>query len=299
MRKFLFILYLFFLLHAQAFSQELNARVELNAPQIQNVNKRVVDLLQKVIQDFLNNQSWTNVTITPQERIDCNFIITIYEYDGSKEFKADAQVMSSRPVYGTNYNSPILVFRDKTFNFSYVEGEQLDFSDTQNLNNLTALLGFYANVIVGMDMDTFKLNGGTAAFSNARNIVNYSQSATQVGWKAMESMDNRYWLITNLLDRKFNAYREFAYQYHINGLDQMASNDLQARQNMSKLIPKLKEVDRFGAGNILTPAFYAAKANEFVGVFSRLPGNESVVLYNLLAELDPSNISKYEALKRS
>lgn len=288
---------LFLVLNVSGFSQELNARVELSAPQLQNTNTRTLELLQRVISDFLNNRAWSNSTIQPAERIDCSFNIVITAYDGSKEYKATAQVQSSRPVYGTNYNSPILSFRDKSFHFSYVEGEQLEFNTNQNLGSLSSLLGFYAHVIIGMDMDSFRKSGGTQLLGRARNIVNYSQNSQVEGWRGMEAMDNRYWLITNLLDVKYMPYRDFSYTFHREGLDRMTENEAQAKQTMSSLLPKLKDVDRNNTGNVLTNCFFTAKSNEFVGLFAKMPGNESIKIYNLLVELDPSNSTKYDTLK--
>jgi len=278
-------------------AQELNARVEIQSPQVQNTNKRALDILQKVIYDFLNNRSWTNLQINAQERIDCSFVITIHEWDGSKAYKASAQIFSFRPVYGTNYTSPLLAYHDRFFNFSYVEGEQLDFNENANLNSLSSLLAFYANVIIGMDGDTFKLLGGTKYLNTARTILNAAQSSQEEGWRSMESLENRYWLINNLLDNKYRPYRDFAYQYHINGLDKMAQEETKARTTMVDLLDKLKEVDRNNTGNVLTPVLFAAKSNEFVGIFSKLPGNMSVKVFNTLVELDPSNTVKYETLR--
>ncbi|MGJ1294592.1 DUF4835 family protein [Sphingobacterium spiritivorum] len=286
------------MLITRSFAQELNIRVEVQSPQVQNTNKRALEVLQKAISDFLNNRAWTANKVQNEERIDGALVITITSWDGSKEFKGTAQVFSSRPVYGTNYNSPILAFNDKYFNFSYIEGDILDYNENQYMSNLASLLGFYANVIIGMDADSFKLYGGNTYFSVARDIVNYSQNGDYVGWRSMDAFDNRYWLITNLTDRRYVAYRDFAYNYHINGLDKMAENEPQARTEMGALLPKLKEVDRNNSGNILTSAFYSAKSNEFVGIFSRMPGNEGVKAYNLLVELDPANSTKYEEIRK-
>ena len=291
----LLLLYSFFCLNIQA--QELNARVEILSPQVQNTNKRALDILQKVVYDFLNNRAWTDMRINASERIDCSFVITIHEWDGSKAYKASAQIFSYRPVFGTNYTTPVLAYHDRYFNFSYVEGEQLDFNENTNLNSLSSLLAFYANVIVGMDADTFKLYGGNTYLTSARTILNAAQSYPEEGWRSMESLENRYWLINNLLDRRYQPYREFAYQYHINGLDRMAQDEIKARTTMVGLLDKLKEVDRNSTGNVLTPVLFSAKSNEFVGVFGKLPGNESVKAFNTLVELDPANTSKYEALR--
>ena len=295
--RFLLLLLLYVSSHT-SFSQDLNARVEISAPQVLNANTRTLEVLKKAIFDFLNNKSWTGVAMRPEERIDCSFNIVLAEYDGMDRYTATAQVNSVRPVFGTNYNSPILSFRDKYFNFTYTEGEQLDFNDEQNLGPLSSLLAFYAYTIVGMDMDSFTKMGGTAMFGKARTIVSYSQSRQNEGWRAMEATDNRYWLINNLTDRKYNPYREFAYVYHREGLDNMVENESEAKKKMGDLLLKLKEVDRSYTGNVWTSAFYTAKSNEFVGLFSKMPGNESIKIYNLLAELDPTHISKYENLKK-
>jgi len=277
--------------------QELNARVEVQAPNVPNTNKRTLDLLQKLVHDFLNNRNWTDQNANPQERIDCSFIITIREWDGSKAYKASAQVFSSRPVYGTNYSSPVLAYHDPSFHFSYTEGEQLDFSEQASPSSLSALLAFYANVIIGMDADTFKLYGGTKQMNAARMILNAAQGFPEEGWRSMQSLKNRYWLINNLLDRKYRPYREFFYRYHIDGLDKMTQDETKARTAMASLLDKLKEVDQNNTGNVLTSMLFSAKSGEFVGIFGKLPGNMGVKAYNDLVALDPANAAKYEVLK--
>lgn len=296
MRK-ISLLLLTFLCSLQLSAQELNARIEIQSPQVQNTNKRALDLLQKVVQDFMNNRAWTSMKVNSQERIDCSIVITVSQWDGSKTYKASAQVFSFRPVYGTNYSSPMLAYHDRNFNFSYVEGEQLDFNENTNSSSLSSLLAYYANIIIGMDADSFKLYGGNPYFSSARTIVNAAQSNPEEGWRSMESLDNRYWLINNLLDRKYQPYRDFAYQFHMNGMDKMANEESKARVTMVGLLDKLKEVDRNNTGNVWSSVLFSAKSNEFVGVFSKLPGNEGIKAYNKLVELDPSNTNKYEVLK--
>lgn len=286
------------LLASESLAQELNARVEIQSPQVQNTNKRALDMLRNVVQDFMNNRSWTDVKIDPRERIDCSILITIAEWDGSKTYKASAQIFSFRPVYGTNYSTTVLAYHDRTFNFNYVEGEQLDFNENVNLNSLSSLLAFYANVIIGMDADTFKLYGGNKYLTSARTILNAAQSSQEEGWRSMESLTNRYWLINNLLDRRYEPYREFAYQYHIQGLDQMSGHGVEARKAMVDHLAKLKEVDRNHTGNVLTSVLFTAKSDELIGVFGKLPGNEGIRVYNMLVELDPSNTSKYELLRK-
>lgn len=282
----------------RALAQELNVRVEIQSPLVQNTNKRALDMLKNVVEDYMNNRPWTDVKVDPRERIDCSLVITIAEWDGSRTYKASAQIFSFRPVYGTNYSTTVLAYHDRSFNFNYVEGEQLEYNENVSSSSLSSLLAFYANVVVGMDADTFKLYAGNKYLLSARTILNASQSYQEEGWRSMESLTNRYWLINNLLDRRYQPYRDFAYQYHINGLDRMSQHATEARVSMVQHLTKLQEVDRNNTGNVLTSILFAAKSDELVGIFDKLRGNESARVFNTLVELDPSNTSKYEQLRK-
>lgn len=278
-------------------AQDLNARVEVSAPQVQNINSRVIDNLKNMIYGFLNSNSWSKNSFQPEERIDCSFNFIISSFDGVNQYSGSLQVNSARPVFGTNYNSPILSFRDKYINFSYTEGEQLIFSENQEMSSLPSILAYYAYIIVGMDLDSFKPSGGSEMYQKAKNILNFAQSSQMAGWRGIDATDNRYWLVENLNDRKYNSYREFSYQFHREGLDKMSENEHSARTFIIDLLSKLKEVDRFNTGNVLSTALFTAKSNEFVGLFSKMPRNESVKIYNLLVELDPSNSTKYDKIR--
>jgi len=287
----------FWVLGASALAQDLNARVQILSPQVQITNKRSLEVLQKAISDFLNNRTWSNNRVLPQERIDCSFVITINSWDGSSNFKAEAQIVSTRPVFNTNYNSPVLSLSDQHFDFSYTEGQLMDYSDQQYMNNLTSLLAFYAYIIVGLDADTFEPNGGTPFYTAAQNIVNYAQNTGFSGWRSMESLSNRYWLVNNLLDRRYQPLREFLYGFHLKGLDTMADNAQQSRQTVLGLLPLLQKVDRLAQGAVFNQVFFTAKSDELVGVFSGMGPQERVQAYHILAEVDPANANKYERLR--
>lgn len=292
---FFFFMLMGFVQPARA--QELNARVEILSPQLPHTNKRVLDVLQRVITDFLNKRSWTGQQIQPNERIDCSFVITINTWDGVSDFTGQAQIMSMRPVYNTNYSSPILNMVDRDFNFSYVDGQMIDYSDQQFTSNLTSLLAYYANLIIGMDADTFSPDGGTPYYQVAMGIVNNAQSSQYTGWRFMDGDANRYWLVNNMQDRRFYPIRKFLYEYSRQGLDQLAENPVQARQNIVKSMELLKTVDRMGQGAMLDQLFFMAKSNELVGVLSALNPQERVQMFNLLSEIDPSNSGRYEVLR--
>ncbi len=292
-----FFVFLLLGICGSAKAQELNARVEILSPQLPHTNKRVLDVLQRVMTDFLNKRSWTGQQTQPNERIDCSFVITINTWDGVSEFTGQAQIMSMRPVFNTNYSSPILNMVDRDFSFSYVDGQMIDYSDQQFTSNLTSLLAYYANLIIGMDADTFSPDGGTPYYANALRIVNNAQSSQYSGWRFMDGDSNRYWLINNMQDRRFYPIRKFLYEYSRQGLDQLAEEPVQARQKIVQAMALLKTVDRMGQGAMLDQVFFTAKANELVGVLSALNPQERMQMFNLLMEIDPSNSSKYEVLR--
>jgi hypothetical protein len=277
--------------------QELNSRVQILAPTVPNINKRNIDILQTTIRDFLNNNKWTNETYLQQERIECNFVITITAWDGSSTYKAEAQIQSSRPVFGTAYNSTILNLSDKDFNFNYNEGQPVDFSDQNYLSNLGSLLTFYAYTIVGMDKDSFSKMGGTPFYIKAQNIINIAQTSGNTGWKAFDGLRNRYWLNENLLNKNFSELRTFIYDYHSNGLDELQDNLSKGTKDILALLPNLKAMDKQKLGSIFPNVYFASKADELVSVMSLATPQDKIKAYNLLIDIDPANISKYESLK--
>lgn len=295
-RLFLFVLS-FFLYQIDVHAQELNARVTVMAPTVPNINKRNIEVLQNTIREFLNNNKWTNETYTPQERIETNFVITVTAWDGSAGYKAEAQIQSSRPVYGTAYNSTILNISDKDFDFNYNEGQSLDYSDQNFISNLSSLLGFYANTIIGLDKDSFSNLGGTPFYNKAQNILNLAQQSGNKGWKASDGLRNRYWLNENLLNKSFEDLREFIFSYHYNGMDRLQEDMDKGSKKIISLLSGLTKMDRQKLGSIFPNVYFATKADEIVNLLSIGNPQERLKAYNLLVDIDPANINKYESLK--
>ena len=280
--------------------QELNTRVQILAPNISNINKKSLQLLQNTIRDFLNNNKWTNESYMSQERIECNFVITVTSWDGSSGYTAEAQIQSSRPVYGSSYYSTLLNISDKDFDFNYNDGQPLDFSDQNFIGNLSSLLGFYANTIIGLDKDSFGKLGGTPFYIKAQNVLNIAQTAGNKGWKAFDGLRNRYWLNQNLLDNTFKDLRVFMYNYHVNGLDKLQDNVGNGANNILAFLPSLQQLDRQKLGSIFPNVYFASKADEITNVLSNIVNpQDKIKAYNLLIEIDPANISKYESLKKA
>jgi len=293
-------LVLFFFLFGSTinvFCQDLNARVQVLSPKVQTTNKRTLEALETTIRDFLNNRKWSKHQIQAQERIECNVIITIADWDGSSNFKGEAQVRSFRPVFNTSYNSPILALSDPSFDFTYTEGEPLDFSDQQFNNNLGSLLAFYAYLIVGADTDSFEELGGTSAFQQANQVVINAQNSNFEGWRSVENKGNRYWLINNLLDPNFNAFRQFSYQYHLQGLDKLTDNKLSSATKISGFFPMLLTVDLFATGSVYNQVFFSAKSDEFCGILALMNTQDRMKSITALKTADPANSNKYENLR--
>ena len=297
MKKLLLFIIAFVLL-LDANAQDLNARVQILSPKLQNQNERVFTVLETSIRDFLNNRRWSADPLQAQERIDCNFVITVTSWDGSGSFKAEAQIQSSRPVYGTSYNTTVLNINDKDFDFGYSEGQPMDYTDQNYTTNLTSLLAFYAYIITGLDYDTFSKNGGTPYYNKAQLVVNNAQNAPNSGWKAFENLRNRFWLAENLVNKTYAPIREALYEYHREGLDVMAGNQQKGEKAILNILPKLQKIDKQKQGSMLPQLFFTAKADELVKILSTVSPQERIRAYNFLSEIDPANISKYDALKK-
>jgi hypothetical protein len=224
-------------------------------------------------------------------------VITVTDWDGSAGFKAEAQIQSSRPVYGTSYNSTLLNLSDKDFDFVYNTGQPVDFSDQNFISNLSSLLSFYAYTIVGLDKDSFSKLGGSGFYLKAQTILNLAQTGGNKGWKAIDGLRNRYWLNENLLNKSFSDLRVFIFDYHYQALDQMQNNKTKGLKNLLALLPSLQQMDKQKLGSIFPNVYFATKADELVNIFAAADPQDRIKAYNLLAEVDPANLNKYEVLK--
>lgn len=277
-------------------AQDLNARVKVVAPKIQITNKRILQTLETAMKDFLNGRKWSADDIAPNERIDCNFVLNITSWDGSSTFSGELQVQSSRPVYNSTYTTTLLNINDRDIDFTYTDGQTIDYSDQNFQSNLSSIMAFYAYVIMGMDYDSFSKYGGTPYFLNAQTVMINAQTSPYKGWKAFDTNVNRYWLIENLNNRIYDNLREFIYNYHRNGLDVMADNPNKARKYISSILPILSQVDRKRLGSYLPLAFFTAKNAELVSIFSAASQQDRLNALNILSAADPANGTKYQTL---
>jgi hypothetical protein len=250
------------------------------------------------MKDFLNGRKWSADPILPQERIDCNFVLNITNWDGSSNFSGELQVQSSRPVYNSTYTSTLIKLNDKDVDFIYNEGQTIDYTDQNFQSNLSSIMAFYAYIIVGLDYDTFSLYGGSPYFANAQTVINNAQTGSYRGWKAFDSNVNRYWLCENLNNKAYAPLRSFMYDYHRNGLDVMAENAAKGRKEISSLLPDLQQIDRLRVGSMFPLIFYTAKSDELVSLYSVADPQERIQAMNILVQADPANGNKYQTLQK-
>ena len=280
-------------------AQELNCRVQVAAPTVSNIEKRVLDGLRDAMRDFMNDRRWTNDQYEFDERVECNLLLTIDNISNNTRFEGKLQVQSNRIVYNANYESPVLNLVDEDVSFDYLENTILEFQLDQHRSNLASILAYYAYVMVGMDYDTFSLEGGTPYFSSAQQIVVNAQNAASPGWKAFENTKNRYWLVENVLHQSFKPLRQSMYDYHRNGLDKMYENANLGRAKITQSIASLRKVHQSRPLSYNMRLFFLAKSDELMNVYSDAPVAEKNSIYNDLQILDPANISKYNSLKSS
>jgi hypothetical protein len=292
-------LYLLFIcLSFTAFGQDLNARVSVLSPKIQSTNKRIFTELETAMKTFLNGHTWCADQIAPQERFDCTFVLNVTSWDGSSSFSGELQVQSSRPVFNSAYSSPVMLLNDKNIDFTYQQGQTIDYSDQTFTSNLSSIMAFYAYVIIGMDYDTFSRYGGSQYFTLAQNVVNLAQTSTYTGWKAFDNNNvSRYWLSENLNDKAYAPLRSFMYDYHRNGLDIMADNPGKGVKVIANLLPDLQQIDRTRIGAMYPLVFYTAKSDELVSIFSKADPQDRIAAMNILTQADPGDGNKYATLQ--
>jgi hypothetical protein len=268
--------------------------------QIQGTNKQVFQTMQNAIYEFMNNRVWTDHVYTMEERIECNMMINITEQMSADEFKGTMTIQARRPVFNTNYNTTTLNFVDNDIRFRYVEFSPLEFDLNSNLSNLTSILAFYANFILGLDYDTFSLLGGTSYFSNAERIVLNAQNAAEPGWKPMDNIahKNRYWLVKDMIDTDYEQVREFNYRYHRLGLDVMDEKVAEGRAEITNSLELLQQVYRKRPDPYmyLLRLVFDAKVDEIVNVYTESYPEERNRAHDILVEVDKPNANKYKAI---
>lgn len=281
-------------------AQELQARVTLNYSQIQGTDASVFEDLKQTLTQFINDRQWTNLQFQKNERIPCNFNITVTKYDNSSNlFTCKATIQANRPVYNSTYTSTIYNNTDNDFNFNYAQFDQLQFNEENVDNQLTALIAYYAYLIIGINLDTFAPMGGEEVLQQCMNLANNSQNLNFPGWKAFDNDRNRFAIINDYLDGGMKAFRQLQYDYYRTGLDEMANNVERGRTNITTAIENdLKKCHEDKPMSMLPQIWTDYKRDELANIYKgkgTQKENESV--YNILFSINASQNSAWEKIK--
>ena len=279
-------------------AQELNCKVSISTDQL-TVNEQrgstIYAQIQNVMQEFLNNRRWTNDNFTTDEKINCSLSVILVKASASGDYEATANFQVRRPVYGTGYETVLLNYVDKSFNFSYVTNSPLTYNDNNFNDNLTQILAFYAYIALAYDYDSFGKFGGTNFAQKAQNVVNIAQNAGG-GWVASSDIRNRYWISENLLNQQMQPLREGFYNYHRLGMDNYATNSATSRKQIVDYLNTIKQVNQTRPGQVWLRLFFESKSVELINIFSDAPLDERKKVAPLLTSLDPTNSEAYRKL---
>lgn len=281
-----------------SFAQELNCDVTIIPPRVMISGPEIFKTMETTIEEFINNRKWTKDTWSNEERIQCTMQITIENQKNQREFEANIQVGSSRPVYNSDYKTPVLSINDRDFDFTFQENTQIQWSNDQHRDNLSSIIAFYANLILAMDYDTFSMEGGTEFYTTCQTIISNAQSAPEAGWRANDkgSPQNRYWIIENILTQTFKPLRECLYNYHRNGMDKLYTEMTAARSNMAEALQGLRNIHKIKPSSYNMQIFFYAKADELSNVFKPTEVAEKQPIVDLCKLIDPGNITKYDKM---
>lgn len=278
-------------------SQELNCTVTVNSDQVNQTNQQIFQTLERSLNDFINKTKWTDRVYRENEKVNCRMFITVTQFENNS-FSANVQIQSSRPVYNTSYETPIFNYKDNDFNFNYIEFQPLVYNENVFESNLIAVVAYYAYIILGLDADTFSLEGGTEMFKKAQQVVTQAQGTNFSGWnQSATSNRTRFVLVDNLLSNTFREYRIAMYNYHRKGLDILGDNNSTGKQVISGSMRLFETLIKRRPNAFLIQTFFDAKAEEIRNIFSDGPKVDIVSLKETLNRVAPFYASTWNEIK--
>jgi hypothetical protein len=301
MRKFKFLIILLVCFKVSS-AQELKAKITIISNQVgSNVNQRIFRTLQASLHNFINTRKWTTDKFEPNERIECQFLFNLQPTDDVNVFSASLTVQAARPVFNTSYLSPIINFKDDNVIFKYVEFQQLEFNENRVtgtdalVSNLTAVMAYYAYMIIAFDYGSFSLHGGDPYFQKAQNIVNNAPDGRGIsGWKAFDGPRNRYWLVANMLSGRYAVMHDVYYNYYRLGMDKLYEDENASRVEVMNVLNLLNNFNTENPNTMINQFFFQGKSTELVKIFSKAPPQDKIRASELLQKLDITNATKYK-----
>jgi Domain of unknown function (DUF4835) len=301
MRK-ISLLLIFALLYGNSFAQELKANVTIASNQVgNNVNQNVFRTLQTALNTFLNTRKWTTDNFLVNERIECNFFLNLTSTGDLNVYNAQLTIQAARPVFNTSYLSPIINFKDDNITFKYLEFQQLEFNEnrvTGNdalVSNLTAIMAYYAYMILGFDYASFSPRGGDIYFQKAQHIVNNAPDGRGIsGWKAFDGVRNRYWLVENMMNSRYTIMHDVYYNYYRLGMDKLYDDENAARMEVMNVLNLMNNFNTDNPNKMISQFFFQGKSTELVRIFSKAPQQDKMRASEILQRLDITNAQKYK-----
>lgn len=281
-------------------AQELNARITINHSQIQGTDNAVFDELQQTLTQFVNDRQWTALQFQKNERIPCSFNITVTKYDKSTNmFTCKAVIQATRTAFNSSYNTTIYSNQDNDFNFEYAQFDQLNFNEEAVDNQLTALMAYYAFLMIGINLDTFAPMGGEDVLQRCMNLANNCQNLNFPGWKAFDNDRNRFAIINDYLDGAMKPFRQLQYDYYRNGLDEMATNADRGRTNISTAIEEnLKKCHEDRPMSLLPQIWTDYKRDELANIYKgKGTQKEKEQVYEILFGINASQNNAWQKIK--
>jgi hypothetical protein len=285
--------------------QELQARVTVMSNKVSSqINKNVFQTLQNNLVSFLNGRKWTKDVFQANEKVQCNFLLSIEEHKGNNLFKARLTVQAARPIYSSSYDSPLINFIDDDIVFRYQEFQPIEFNENRvqgndpAVANLPAVLAYYVNIILGFDYGSFSLRGGDDYFKKAWNIVNNAPESRDItGWRSFEGLRNRYWLAENLNNSRYSLMHDALYSYYRSGMDLFYENEDEGRSGILNCLNFLNSVNTENPNLMIMQFFFQGKSAELVKVFSRANTDIKTRARDILSKLDITNAAAYKDLR--
>ncbi len=296
MRNILLILFCI-VLFSSARSQELTCTVTVNSDQVSQTNQQIFKTLERSLSDFINKSKWTNRVYQENERVNAQMFITVTNFENNR-FEANIQIQSSRPVFNTSYETPIFNHKDNSFNFEYIEFQPLVYNANSFDSNLVGVISYYIYIILGLDADTFSLEGGTEYYRTAQGIVTQAQGTNFAGWKEQTGDNrNRFRLVDDLLSNTYREYRVAMYNYHRKGLDIFGDNNSTGKQVIAGTMNLFATMVKRRPNAFLLLTFFDAKSEEIQNIFSDGPKVDIVKLRETLNRIAPLYSSTWNDIK--
>lgn len=298
MVKRLLLAILVFVMTLNMSGQEFLCTIGIQSQKVEGVDKSVFDALKTSMFEFMNNRKWSSYNFKIEERIQATMVFTFDNVVGGDEFTGSVNIVLQRPIYNTDYASPVINMIDKDIHFRYVPYQTMEFVENSYTNNLTSILAYYAYLMLGLDFDTYSLYGGTEFYEKAQTVVNAAQSAPEKGWQAFEGPKNRNQLVANLLNSSYQSLRTFLYEYHRKGMDNMSQSKESARSTISKSLIHFKSVNDKRPGLYPLQIFVESKRSEIIDIFNQATPAEKTAMINIMKNVDPANSSTYDDVNK-